>query len=105
MLFRSFVNLEARPGFSAVFRAYAISALLRCSIRGLEDLSSPLCFGPTRDRGVSLFRAKQGRAMRQTKFRGNVFVANLPLGYSDEQLAQTFDEFGLVLGAYLAATR
>ena len=40
--------------------------------------------------------------MRQTKFRGNIFVANLPLGYTDEQLARTFDEFGLVLGAYLA---
>lgn len=40
--------------------------------------------------------------MRQTKFRGNIFVANLPLGYSDEQLAQRFDEFGFVLGAYLA---
>ena len=40
--------------------------------------------------------------MRQNKFRGNVFVANLPLGYSDEQLAQLFDQFGIVLGAYLA---
>ncbi len=40
--------------------------------------------------------------MRQNKFRGNVFVANLPIGYSDEQLAQLFDKFGIVLGAYLA---
>ena len=36
------------------------------------------------------------------KFRGNVFVANLPLEYSDEELAALFDSFGLVLGAYLA---
>src|SRR5262245_16661437 len=36
------------------------------------------------------------------KFRGNVFVANLPLGYSDEELAQAFDAYGLVLGAHLA---
>lgn len=36
------------------------------------------------------------------KFRGNVFVANLPLDYSDEQLAALFDSYGLVLGAYLA---
>jgi RNA recognition motif-containing protein len=40
--------------------------------------------------------------MRPTKFRGNIFVANLPHGYTDEQLAQAFDGFGLVLGAYLA---
>jgi RNA recognition motif-containing protein len=40
--------------------------------------------------------------MRQDKFRGNVFVANLPQGFTDERLAATFDEFGLVLGAFLA---
>jgi len=40
--------------------------------------------------------------MRQDKVRGNVFVANLPDGYTDEQLAAAFDEFGLVLIAYLA---
>jgi RNA recognition motif-containing protein len=40
--------------------------------------------------------------MRQDKVRGNVFVANLPDGYTDEQLAAAFDEFGLVLVAYLA---
>jgi hypothetical protein len=36
------------------------------------------------------------------KFRGNVFVANLPNGYTDEQLAQLFDPYGIVLGAFLA---
>lgn len=36
------------------------------------------------------------------KFRGNVFVANLPHGYTDEELAQAFDDYGLVLGAHLA---
>jgi RNA recognition motif-containing protein len=40
--------------------------------------------------------------MRQTKFRGNVFVANLPNGFGDEDLARLFDEFGIVLGAFLA---
>jgi hypothetical protein len=40
--------------------------------------------------------------MRPTKFRGNIFVANLPHGYTDEQLAQAFDSYGLVLGAYIA---
>src|SRR5258708_35250091 len=40
--------------------------------------------------------------MRQQKFRGNVFVANLPKGYTDEQLAAAFDPFGIVVGAFLA---
>jgi RNA recognition motif-containing protein len=40
--------------------------------------------------------------MRQDKMRGNVFVANLPPGFTDAQLAEAFDEFGLVLCAYLA---
>jgi RNA recognition motif-containing protein len=40
--------------------------------------------------------------MRQDKFRGNVFVANLPSGFTDEQLAATFDDYGLVLCAFLA---
>lgn len=40
-------------------------------------------------------------AMRRDKFRGNVFVANLPIGFTDEELAQLFDGFGLVLAAYL----
>ena len=46
--------------------------------------------------------AGYGDDMRQDKFRGNVFVANLPTGYSDEQLAQLFDPYGLVLSAFLA---
>src|SRR5260370_21211518 len=40
--------------------------------------------------------------MREQKFRGNVFVANLPKGYTDEDLAKAFDPFGIVVGAYLA---
>jgi RNA recognition motif-containing protein len=36
------------------------------------------------------------------KFRGNVFVANWPKGFKDEQLAEAFDRFGIVLGAFLA---
>ncbi len=40
--------------------------------------------------------------MRPQRFRGNVFVANLPTGYTDAQLAQTFDRFGMVIAACLA---
>jgi RNA recognition motif-containing protein len=40
--------------------------------------------------------------MRQEKFRGNVFVANLPDGYTDTKLAEAFDPYGIVIGAYLA---
>ena len=40
--------------------------------------------------------------MRPDVVRGNVFVANLPLGFTDEQLAELFDPYGLVLRAYLA---
>lgn len=40
--------------------------------------------------------------MRPQKFRGNVFVANLPRGFTDAQLAQAFDKFGMVMGACLA---
>jgi RNA recognition motif-containing protein len=40
--------------------------------------------------------------MREQKFRGNVFVANLPKGYTDEDLAKAFDQFGIVVGAFLA---
>jgi RNA recognition motif-containing protein len=43
-----------------------------------------------------------GRGMREQKFRGNVFVANLPKGFTDEDLAKAFDPFGIVVGAYLA---
>jgi RNA recognition motif-containing protein len=34
--------------------------------------------------------------------RGNVFVGNLPKDFSDEQLAQVFDPFGIVLSASIA---
>ncbi|MFM8681793.1 MAG: RNA recognition motif domain-containing protein [Alphaproteobacteria bacterium] len=40
--------------------------------------------------------------MRQNKFRGNIFVANLPHGFTDEELAQLFDPYGIVLGAFMA---
>ena len=40
--------------------------------------------------------------MRPDKIRGNVFVANLPSGFTDAQLAEVFDPFGLVLSAHLA---
>ena len=40
--------------------------------------------------------------MRKQSFRGNVFVANLPKGFTDGDLAEIFDAFGLVIGALLA---
>lgn len=39
--------------------------------------------------------------MRPDKIRGNVFVANLPDGLTDEQLAELFYPYGMVLRAYL----
>lgn len=40
--------------------------------------------------------------MRPNKIRGNVFVANLPHGFTDAQLAEAFDPYGIVLFAHLA---
>ncbi len=40
--------------------------------------------------------------MRPIKITGNIFVANLPPGFTDARLAEMFDGFGLVLSAYLA---
>jgi RNA recognition motif-containing protein len=40
--------------------------------------------------------------MRSQNFRGNIFVANLPPEISDEQLAEAFDAFGIVLSATVA---
>lgn len=40
--------------------------------------------------------------MRPEKIQGNVFVASLPNGMTDEQLAELFDPYGIVLRAYLA---
>src|SRR5208282_344265 len=47
-------------------------------------------------------RARTGEPMRSQNFRGNVFVANLPPEISDEQLAEAFDAFGIVLSATVA---
>jgi RNA recognition motif-containing protein len=40
--------------------------------------------------------------MRAKFSRGNVFVANVPPEFSDEQLAEVFDPFGIVLSAHVA---
>jgi RNA recognition motif-containing protein len=40
--------------------------------------------------------------MRSQYFRGNVFVANLPPEFTDDQLAEAFDPFGIVLSAFVA---
>ena len=40
--------------------------------------------------------------MRLQYFRGNVFVANLPPDLSDDQLAEAFNSYGIVLSASVA---
>lgn len=40
--------------------------------------------------------------MRLQYFRGNLFVANLPADLTDDQLAEAFDPFGMVLSAFVA---
>jgi RNA recognition motif-containing protein len=40
--------------------------------------------------------------MRLQYFRGNLFVANLPPDLTDDQLAEAFDPFGMVLSAFVA---
>jgi RNA recognition motif-containing protein len=40
--------------------------------------------------------------MRLQYFRGNLFVANLPPDFADDQLAEAFDPFGMVLSAFVA---
>jgi cold-inducible RNA-binding protein len=40
--------------------------------------------------------------MRSQFLRGNVFVGNLPPGFSNERLAEAFDPFGIVLSASIA---
>ena len=40
--------------------------------------------------------------MRSRHSRGNVFVANLPPEFTDDELAETFDSFGIVLSASIA---
>ncbi len=40
--------------------------------------------------------------MRLQYFRGNLFVANLPPDFTDDQLAEAFDPYGMVLSAFVA---
>lgn len=40
--------------------------------------------------------------MRPARITGNIFVANLPPGFTDARLAELFDSYGLVLLAHLA---
>jgi RNA recognition motif-containing protein len=40
--------------------------------------------------------------MRSHRFRGNIFVANLPPEFTDDELAEAFDSFGIVLSASIA---
>jgi RNA recognition motif-containing protein len=37
-----------------------------------------------------------------SKFRGNVFISNLPPGFTRAQLADTFERFGIVIDVLLA---
>ena len=40
--------------------------------------------------------------MRSRNHKGNVFVGNLPTDFTDEQLAEAFDPYGIVLSAAIA---
>ena len=40
--------------------------------------------------------------MRPIRITGNIFVTNLPAGFTDSRLAEMFDPYGLVLLAYIA---
>ena len=40
--------------------------------------------------------------MRTRNHKGNIFVGNLPTGFSDERLAEAFDPYGMVLSAAIA---
>jgi RNA recognition motif-containing protein len=40
--------------------------------------------------------------VRPIRITGNIFVTNLPQGFTDASLAELFDSYGLVLSAYLA---
>jgi RNA recognition motif-containing protein len=40
--------------------------------------------------------------MRPIRITGNIFVTNLPAGFTDARLAEMFDDYGLVLMAYIA---
>ena len=40
--------------------------------------------------------------MRKPTISGNIFVANLPEGFKDDQLGQLFDSYGLVVVAHVA---
>src|SRR5215471_21759863 len=40
--------------------------------------------------------------MRANHSRGNIFVANLPPEFTDDELAEAFDAFGIVLSASIA---
>jgi RNA recognition motif-containing protein len=44
----------------------------------------------------------EAKPMRAQFFRGNLFVANLPPDITEDQLAEAFDPFGIVLSAYIA---
>src|SRR6516162_1355395 len=74
----------------------------------LQTSSAKSTFRKSCDRihppGVCNGKSGPGKAqpMRSQHFRGNVFVANLPPEYSDEQLAEAFDSFGIVLSASIA---
>src|SRR6185437_1825931 len=47
-------------------------------------------------------KGKYGPPMRSDRITGNIFVSNLPPGFTDAQLAELFDSYGLVLIARLA---
>src|SRR3546814_15801499 len=59
----------------------------------------------TAHRRVHLYKASfdSGKStVRSTPFKGDVYVSNLPNDFTEEQLAELFDPYGLVLGVVIA---
>src|SRR6516164_3225749 len=77
-------------------------AMLQCSDAKVNIPEWPRC-PPLASYNVERSdRAGRVGLMRANHSRGNVFVANLPPEFTDDELAETFDSFGIVLSASIA---
>src|SRR5262249_50343607 len=72
------------------------------AVQSLHSQFAAAEFTLSRDVCTAACREGKPERMRAQHFRGNVFVANLPPEFSDDQLAEAFDSFGIVLSASVA---
>jgi RNA recognition motif-containing protein len=63
---------------------------------------TPSMLGRRSRMGIHRSRGWEAWPMRLQYFRGNVFVANLPPDLTEDELAEAFDPFGIVLSAFIA---